>query len=135
MGTKSKKAIDPPICPCCDEPTQLVTGDALYPNNPGLRRRKFWACFACDAYVGCHPNSDRPLGIPAQKDLRELRKRVHIEFDPIWFYERMTRKEAYAWLSASTKIPKEECHIQMLDESRCRLALDRIAELRRASAF
>ena len=41
-------------------------------------------CKDCDAYVGCHQNTRRPLGTMANKELRELRKKAHAIIDPIW---------------------------------------------------
>ena len=43
-----------------------------------------WWCKPCDAYVGCHNNSQRPLGTMADYKTRQFRKLAHAEFDPLW---------------------------------------------------
>ncbi len=123
------RRIEPPICPSCKEPTKLVPGNALYPERPDLERKRYWACFGCDAYVGCHPKNSIPLGTVARKPLRASRSRVLSAFDPLWKSGRMTRPEAYEWLAKSMGISMSKCRVAMFDERDCEVAIEKIREL------
>jgi hypothetical protein len=119
----------PPTCPSCRNPAALVGGDVVYPHRGDLRDKKFWLCHPCDAYVGCHPGTTRPLGTPAGKALRGMRSRVHAALDPLWRSGRMTRNDAYKRLAADAGIPPEECHVGMFDVDRCEAALSAIRRI------
>lgn len=46
--------------------------------------RKLYVCHnypACNTYVAAHPNTDKPMGVPANGDLRNLRIQAHRKFD------------------------------------------------------
>jgi hypothetical protein len=124
-----KSHVPPPICPYCSAPTALVKSDVVYPHRPDLAGKKFWLCHPCDAYVGCHPGTERPLGTPANADLRALRSKVHAALDPLWRGGRLRRSEAYERLAVAMGIPGEECHVGMFDEARCRDALAAIRSI------
>lgn len=109
----------PPVCPYCSVPTALVGGDVVYPHRPDLAEKRFWLCHPCDAYVGCHPGTERPLGTPAKAVLRGMRSRVHAALDPLWRTGKMRRNEVYARLASEMGIPSEECHVGMFDADRC----------------
>ena len=69
----------------------------IYGRNCGTSYKCYY-CEPCNAYVGCHKNSRKPLGTLANKELRELRIRTHEIFDPLWKSGKMTRSEAYKML-------------------------------------
>ena len=49
--------------------------------------RKLYVCHnypACNTYVAAHPNTDKPMGVPANGNLRNLRIQAHRKFDLIW---------------------------------------------------
>ena len=123
-----KTRVPPPTCPYCSAPAALVGGDVVYPHRPDLASKRFWLCRPCDAYVGCHPGTTRPLGTPANADLRALRSQVHAALDPLWRSGRMRRSEAYERLAVALGIPGEECHVGMFDEARCRAAFGALRE-------
>lgn len=113
-----------PPCPYCQAPTRISDSAIVYGRSYGL----VLICTAypkCDAFVGCHKGSGMPKGTLANAPLREARKRAHAAFDPIWMGEgaEMRRRDAYAWLSYATGIPAEECHIGMMNESRCAMVV------------
>jgi hypothetical protein len=112
-------------CDYCGQPAELVNGTVIYPHRPDLRKRRFWRCAPCGAYVGTHENSEKatPFGRLANAELRGLKQRVHAAFDPIWQGREMGRTEAYKWLAKALGITQGECHIGMFDEDRCRAAL------------
>lgn len=63
-----------PICPYCDNESELVDSEVVYGKSYGM----MFLCSPCDAYVGCHKDSpnNRPLGTLANRSLRSLRKRL-----------------------------------------------------------
>ncbi len=114
-----------PICPYCGAPAQLTTGRHVYPHRADLADKRFYQCRPCGAYVGCHPNTDRPLGGLANAELRRWRQRVHAAFDPHWKRARDTyaRSRAYRRLADGLGIPQDECHTGSFDLERCKAAL------------
>jgi zinc-finger-containing domain len=98
-----------------------------------------WACLDCDAWVGCHSGTHKPLGRLADKELRQWKMHVHRYFDPIWearlarkrsadpkYTKAMARGGRYKALSLILGIPQQECHIGMFDVSRCCQAVEAI---------
>ena len=83
----------------------------------------------CDAYVGCHPGTNEPLGTVADKELRKLRHIAHGKFDVLWKYKKKisgdnkSRKKAYAWLAERMDLEVDECHIGMFNKHQCNLAI------------
>lgn len=116
-------------CIECGRMPSLVTGAEIYPRRPDLHAKPFWKC-ACGAYCGCHPGTLEPLGSPAGPETRAARSEAHAAFDPLWRDGEMRRPEAYAWLARATGIPREECHIGMMDIARAQLVRD-VASKRR----
>lgn len=106
-------------CPYCHKPADLVSGDKLYLNRPDLHSKRFWRCAPCDAYVGCHPGTQTPMGTLANYATREARKQAHRVFDIIWKSGKMSRTSAYVWLSAQLGIEPCHCHIAMMDATQC----------------
>ena len=103
------------ICRYCGRPAKLASGYEVYPHRVDLHSKKFWVCFVCDARVGCHEGTTRPLGELANSELRDYRMRAHDEFDYIWKSGYMSRGQAYRWLASKLRIPREKCHIGKFD--------------------
>jgi hypothetical protein len=120
-------------CQYCKQPAKLVPGDLVYAHRPDLANCWFWECQPCDARVGCHPGTTRNLGILAKPELRRLKSLVHASLDPLWHDGSKKRSEAYAWLADGLGIPRDECHVGMFTEDRCRAALAFIASQSDAS--
>ena len=110
-------------CQYCNNPSKLVIGKELYPHRPDLYSLKFWQCKPCNAYVGCHKDSNRPKGSLANKPTREARKRAHAAFDPLWKSGQMKRGEAYKWLSE--KLGKQ-IHIGESDVEMCNKVISEV---------
>lgn len=107
-------------CDYCSKAAQLVTGDVIYPHRQDLYSLKFYLCNSCNAYVGCHKNSDgAPLGRLANAELRKAKSAAHAAFDPIWKSGKMTRNKAYELLAKSLRLDKKHCHIGMFDIETC----------------
>lgn len=117
------------FCLHCGNACRLTDGGEIYANDK-FEHLSFWKCDNCeDAYVGCHPGTDKPLGSAADKTVRAARSEVHRLFDPMWRGESMTRSQAYRWLARQLNIPFADCHIGMFDEGQCSAAIKRV-ELR-----
>lgn len=109
-----------PICPYCNAVSELVLGRRIYPHIPKIHDKKYYLCAPCKAWVGCHPDSDTPLGTLADAYLRAARSEAHKAFDTIWRQSVMSRTQAYAWLSKEMNVPPAKCHIGMFDMDQCR---------------
>lgn len=112
------------LCPYCGKPAQLVGGNIIYPHREDLYEKKFWNCAPCQAYVGCHPGTETPLGRLANAELRRAKMAAHAAFDPLWKEGGMSRKEAYAWLSQALNIPPDDCHMGMFDVNTCQRVIE-----------
>lgn len=88
----------------------------------------YYLCEPCDAYVGCHPHTVSPLGRLANAQLRGAKQWAHAVFDPMWQSKRMTRRDAYLWLSKQMGISVNECHIGLFDVDQCRSVVDLCGE-------
>lgn len=105
-------------CPYCGKPS------AFYATSTLIWRQDFgaiYACLPCDAWVGCHKGTIKAKGRLANATLRNLKKRAHEAFDPIWRGGMMSRGAAYAWLSDHMGLDGADCHIGMMDEDQCLL--------------
>lgn len=89
-------------CPHCGAAMILRPASEIY--HDAKSDRKLYVCHnypACNTYVAAHPNTDKPMGVPANGDLRNLRIQAHRKFDLIWKNGIMTREEAYRWFADS----------------------------------
>jgi len=105
-------------CPYCNGTMQLRDSDVIYGRSYGM----VWFCEnwpGCDAFVGCHKGTDKPLGTPANGVLRNWRKRCHGLFDELWKSRRMTRRGAYDWMAEQLGIPVDQAHIALLSLEQC----------------
>jgi hypothetical protein len=128
------------ICPYCDSEATLASGKDIYGPKWNYTQKKFWVCFSCKAWVGCHDTTFVPYGSLAKAPLRKLRQQVHELMDQLWkpatlkgqITGRKQMKEArnltYAWMAAELGIEPEECHIGMFNEERCERALKVLRE-------
>ena len=81
-----------------------------------------YVCRRCGAYVGTHKNNPKcALGILADNEMRELRKRCHQLFDGRWSNGR-ERTEAYAWLAGQMEL--EKCHFAWMDKEQLKRAVE-----------
>lgn len=121
-------------CPYCERQARQVDGRSIYPHRPDLHAKRFYLCRPCDAYCGTHPDG-RPMGFPADRQLRKARNYVHALFDPLWekvaeAYDGednrklrgVARSRAYRWLAERLAIEPAACHVTMFDLERCRQA-------------
>lgn len=122
-------------CPYCGGPVRRADSANVYGKSFGW----LYICSRypeCDAFVGCHqPNEwhghdgTEPKGRLADPDLRELKKKAHRLFDPLWqsSEERqaiMTRREAYKRLALAMGLPSEVAHIGYMDTPQLESLID-----------
>jgi len=94
------------------------------------RRGLFYGCSsypACTGTHGAHPDGS-PLGNPGDARTREARKLAHDAFDMLWKAGKMSRDEAYQWLSRKLKINRSSAHISRFDVETC----ERVIKLAKA---
>lgn len=117
------------FCNYCGQRAGLFTGKDVYPHREDLHGRRFWVCWPCNAWVGCHSQGDKsePLGMLADEWLRNARIAAHEAFDPLWRNGEMSRDEAYAWLADAMGISALKCHIGRMDVEDCRRVVDVVA--------
>ena len=123
-------------CPYCHTQAVCRSSEIIY--GSGRYYGKVWVCSnypSCDAYVGCHGDSDDPLGTLANRQLRELRKAAHAQFDELWksgrilvIYQRFmpgvnARRRAYTWLAEQMFLTLEETHFAMMDKPQIEKAI------------
>lgn len=108
-------------CPHCGAAMILRPASEIY--HDAKSDRKLYVCHnypACNTYVAAHPNTDKPMGVPANGNLRNLRIQAHRKFDLIWKNGIMTREEAYRWFADSFGLSLRDAHIGICSEYRCR---------------
>ena len=69
-------------CPYCNNPAEWVSNAEVY-GRPYGKSWMMYLCRPCDARVGCHQNSQTPLGTMANKELRGWRIKAHDAIDPM----------------------------------------------------
>ena len=103
------------ICPYCGKVSEWVENKEVYGVNYG-KSYMIYLCRDCRAYVGCHENSRRPLGTMANKELRGLRRRAHMNIDHWYKNGTISRGRLYRILS---DIFGFEVHVGGSDEKMC----------------
>lgn len=98
----------PTTCQYCGHEVIYTSNAEIYGKEYG--NGKCYKCNNCDAYVGVHDGTDIPLGILANIELRNLKKKAHAMFDPIWKRKKKYRWQCYHQLALKLDIPVKECH-------------------------
>lgn len=116
---------------CCGGRIQmrLRRGDELYRGRVDLKDKLFWLCEGCGGWVGCHPGTDKALGVPASPELRRARSLAHAVFDRLWRNGTMTRGEAYGWMASTLRLTPEQAHMGQMDIATCRRVVNAVAAL------
>ena len=119
---------DPSICRYCGGVVRCVPAEKVY-GNAAVSRMKLWdrwfyQCQNCNARVGCHKGSKRPLGNVANEVLRLKRRETHQVFDAFWKRRGMTRTAAYKWLSEQMELSETEAHIGGFEVDQCQQVID-----------
>lgn len=113
----------PTICRYCGGAVRLVSASKVYgpaaAARLGIERQSFYQCQNCNARVGCHPGSTRPLGNLANEALRMKRMETHHVFDSFWEERGMSRTQAYKWMAKKMRLSEELAHIGGFEIDRC----------------
>lgn len=113
----------PTICRHCGGAVRLVSASKVYgpaaAARLGIDRQSFYQCQNCNARVGCHPGSMRPLGNLANEALRMKRMETHHVFDSFWKERGMSRTQAYKWMAKKMRLSEELAHIGGFEMDRC----------------
>ena len=111
-------------CPFCGNEAEWVENKAIYGRNYG-KSFMCYLCKPCDAYVGCHQNTKKPLGTMANKELREWRNKTHAVIDPLWKSGKMRRGAVYIKLKEALG---KEIHVGESDVETCKKIIALIRE-------
>lgn len=113
-------------CRYCEQPVPLLrAGKQGYPYQRDYG--PVWICVPCQAWVGCHPGTEKPLGRLANAELRAAKVEAHAAFDPLW-QRKMTRDQCskgqarsagYRWLAGQLGMEVKKCHIGHMDLVQC----------------
>lgn len=118
----SDGAPPPTECRYCSGDVELVINSEVYNGRVYGEWPYCYLCRSCDAYVGLHPNTDLPLGILANKELRKSRRVSKWLFIEITKNKGWSRNQAYHWLSKKMQIKPSRCHWGMFDINECEMA-------------
>ncbi len=103
-------------CPYCQKEATYAPNEQWYGKRYG-RSYMCYFCKPCDAYVGTHNNTTKPLGTMANKELRQWRIKAHNKIDKLWQNKTHTRNEVYQYLN---KTFGREIHIGGSDLETCK---------------
>lgn len=115
------------ICRYCGGVVRLVPARKIYGTSTdrlGLAKEKIYLCQNCNARVGCHKGTTRPLGNVANEVLRLKRRETHQVFDRFWQDAGMSRTQAYKWLAKKMSLPDEDAHIGGFEMDQCQQVID-----------
>lgn len=112
----------PEFCPYCGG--EVILTNKAYRFEVVYGHGKIYACTVCDAYVGCHGDrNNTPMGRLSDANLRYLKKRAHLLFDPLWRTGFMDRNVAYSLLARQMGLSRNECHFGWFDERQVKQAI------------
>lgn len=110
----------PTICRYCGGKVILTDSSQIYGKDYG----KIFLCTTCNAFVGVHKRTEKPLGTLANSILRSKRKETHQVFDKFWKDNNMSRTEGYKWLSEKMGLPYKSTHIGYFEIEDCQKVID-----------
>jgi len=107
-------------CIECESDTEarLVDGGEIYPHRQDLAHKKFWKCADCGNYVGCHPDSEKPLGFIPTAEVRKARREIHAILDPLWRSKKIRRGAAYKYISNRMGYEYHNGELRSIEEAR-----------------
>lgn len=130
----SLNPLEGPACPYCGEKSILRPASYIYTGRPDIEKN-MWVCKnypECDSYVGTHGHGawqNFPMGILANRGLRDLKKRCHTLFDHQWKARKVPRGRMYVWLQITMGLSEPDAHIGELDRKQCERLLIMLEEL------
>ena len=122
MKAKSLK-----MCRYCGGPIRLVPAERVFGASTerlGQTNEMLYQCQNCNARVGCHKGTTRPLGDVANETLRLKRMETHRVFDKMWRQRRWSRTQAYKWLAKEMELSAKEAHIGGFEMDECQFVIE-----------
>ena len=118
----------PEICRYCGGIVRLVPARMIYGAEAAkrlkLEREMIYQCQNCNAWVGCHKGTTRPLGNLANEVLRLKRMETHQVYDAFWKRSGMTRTQAYKWLAEQMNLTEDRAHIGSFEMDQCQMVIE-----------
>lgn len=119
-----------PTCPYCNHLAELTNSAEVYGGRDF--GKMVWRCRRCEAWVGCHPGTNTPLGRLANAELRKAKIAAHDAFDSLWRRKHVkeggskgrARGAGYRWLAEQLGIEPASCHIGMFDVELCKRVVE-----------
>lgn len=124
------------ICRYCGGKIRLVPARAVYGSSVKrlhMEREYIYQCQNCNARVGCHKGTKRPLGNVANETLRLKRMETHQIFDAYWRAAGMSRSQAYRWLAEQLGLAEAETHIGSFEMDECAKVISLCQEKKEAA--
>ena len=115
------------ICRYCGGVIRMVPARAVYGSavkRLGLEKEYIYQCQNCNARVGCHKGTTRPLGNVANETLRLKRMETHQVYDAFWKRSGMTRTQAYKWLAEQMNLTEDRAHIGSFEMYQCQMVIE-----------
>lgn len=115
------------ICRYCGGVIRLVPARSIYGASTerlSMDGEYIYQCQNCNARVGCHKGTARPLGNVANEVLRLKRRETHQVFDHFWQENGMTRTQAYKWLAGRMNLLEKNAHIGGFEMDQCQQVID-----------
>ena len=117
----------PTICRYCGGVIRLAPARKIYgasTDRLGLAGENIYLCQNCNARVGCHKGTNRPLGNVANEVLRLKRMEAHRVVAALWKSGRMTRTGAYRWLAGELHLRPDRAHIGGFEMDQCQRVIE-----------
>ena len=124
---RSRAEFLPTICRYCGGVIKLIPAKMVYGESTrrlGMEGEYLYQCQNCNARVGCHKGTTRPLGNVANEVLRLKRMEAHRVFDALWKSGRMTRTGAYRWLAGELHLRPDRAHIGGFEMDQCQRVIE-----------
>ena len=127
------------LCPYCGKPATLIQDSS--PIYRGTNFGPVFICWPCEAWVGVHKGTHKPLGRLANAELRRAKMAAHAAFDPLWM-ARMRRDnlrkghargKGYKWLAGQMGIERKDCHIGLFTVEQCNKVVEICSPFLRAA--
>ena len=118
---------DNDICRYCGGVIKMVPARTIYGASTerlGMDGEYIYQCQNCNARVGCHKGTTRPLGNVANEVLRLKRMETHRVFDAHWKQQGMSRTKGYRWLAAELHLPEGRAHIGGFEMDQCQKVIE-----------
>lgn len=111
-------------CNYCGKQAEWVDNATIYGKRYG-ESYMMWICKPCDARVGCHNNTKKPLGIMANAELRKLKMEVKNQWikQELGEWKKGDKKAkgiAYNKLADKLGIDVKDCHFGYFDLETCK---------------